>query len=341
MLVDRPVGVEVEDGAQGDLGAGCGEPGEPVGEQLGWWRRRASRSRRHRCRRRSAARSCGGEVDVEVRGAAVCGWALHPRGRRAGRGRVGGRRGSRPRGRGGRRGSRCRRVRLRSRRSGRRSGRTAARRGCPASSCTSVVAGPLFRGAARRRAWRGLPPRRRGRGRGRSRAGLPAPAGRRGPARSWAEWRRSAGPRTARPRTLRSVVSRAISRARHTGTSPAMTRSQSRGSRWASSRASAISCRAASWLIPSAAARSAGANSATHGAPGPASGTRPSPCRSASPQWAGVSSVGQGCSRAHSRASSSCSTAACCSALRAARTRSITSVVVRVVRVHGETLGLD
>jgi len=35
VLVDRGVGVEVEDGPQGDLGASLGESGEPVVEQGG------------------------------------------------------------------------------------------------------------------------------------------------------------------------------------------------------------------------------------------------------------------------------------------------------------------
>ncbi len=130
--------------------------------------------------------------------------------------------------------------------------------------------------------------------------------------------------------TERSRVSRAITRARQAGTRRSRTRSQSRGSRWASSNASPTSDRAASRLIPSAAPRSAGANSATHGAPGPASGVVASPCRSTSPQWAGVSPAGQGCRCAQARASSSSSAAARLAWVRAVRARSITSVGVRV-----------
>ena len=79
-------------------------------------------------------------------------------------------------------------------------------------------------------------------------------------------------------------------RARQAGTVPSRTRSKSRGSRCRSSRASPISCRPASWLIPRCAASSAGANSATRGCPHPRAGpglrragrplpTRPAPHR--------------------------------------------------------------
>ena len=59
------VEVEVEDGSQGDLGAGCGETGEPVGEQLGGGG--AELLDRGSPGRREVCQVCGGEVDVEVR----------------------------------------------------------------------------------------------------------------------------------------------------------------------------------------------------------------------------------------------------------------------------------
>ncbi len=72
-------------------------------------------------------------------------------------------------------------------------------------------------------------------------------------------------------------VAWAIRRARHTGRSPVWVRSQSRVSRYFSSTASATSARPESVERPRAAANSAIQNSATSGAPGPASGRPVSP----------------------------------------------------------------
>ncbi len=98
--------------------------------------------------------------------------------------RIGGRRGSRPLVHGGPRGPRCRRARLRSPAIRVTVWSNSSASGVSRVIVTSVVAGAPCRGAARHRAGRGLPPRRRGRGRGRSTAGPPAPAGRPGPDRS-------------------------------------------------------------------------------------------------------------------------------------------------------------
>ncbi len=70
----------------------------------------------------------------------------------------------------------------------------------------------------------------------------------------------------------RDMVVSATRRARHAGRSPAWTRAQRRGRRYFSSSAEAISARPESVEVPSAAASSGMQNSATSGAPSPASG---------------------------------------------------------------------
>ena len=80
------------------------------------------------------------------------------------------------------------------------------------------------------------------------------------------------------------MVASATRRARHAANSPVHTSCHSRGSRWASSTACPTYRFPASGPIPSAAANSAAAYSATSGAPGPAIGTlRPWPNRSGRP----------------------------------------------------------
>ena len=74
VLVHGHLGVEVEDRAEGDLGAGCCEPGEPVGEQLGGGRAELLDRGGTGAVGEVCGQVCGGEVHVEVRGTARARW---------------------------------------------------------------------------------------------------------------------------------------------------------------------------------------------------------------------------------------------------------------------------
>ncbi len=205
------------------------------------------------------------------------------------------------------------------------SGRRAPHQGCPGSSTSRWSPDPTLRGGTTPRAGPAPRPHRRSRGRGRSRAAPPGPAARPGPARSGPGSRPPAGPRTPPPPgTGRG------SPARSTGPATPAPPTPGPGPRAGAAGGPAPRRRrGAAWPpphpIPRAAPSSAGANSATHGAPTPANGHTLSPCRSSWPQCAGISSAGHGCNRAHTSARASSSAPAANAASRARRTRTITS----------------